>query len=414
MKTKMKIGLFGYGCVGQGFYKALNQSPNIDAEIKKIVVKDKYKERDLPQKYFTYQASDILIDTEINTVVELIDDADKAYDIVKSALSLGKHVVSANKKLIAEHLDELINLAKEKDVSFLYEASVCASIPIIRNLEDYFKSDEIKGFQGICNGTTNYILSRTNQGLTYDKALAEAQDLGFAETDPTLDVDGYDAKYKLIILLKHAFGVGTEPDEVFNCGIRHIQPEHVTFAENQGYKIKLFSFAQKIGEKVFGFVAPFLISPKHPNYHVENEFNAVNVDAKWSHQQLFLGKGAGSEPTASAVLSDVTALDEGYKYSYTQSNSETHNLFTNNFYLKIYLASQKQKHIEDIAFLITDKSYQSNDFYCKTGWVNFQHLKEIDFNKTPDLFFAVLPKEPKLSLDKVDKILSDEYELVSE
>ena len=187
-----------------------------------------------------------MIDTDINTVVELIDDADAAYDIVKSALNLSKHVVSANKKLIAEHLDELINLAKEKGVSFLYEASVCASIPIIRNLEDYFKSDEIKGFQGICNGTTNYILSRTNQGLTYDKALAEAQDLGFAESDPTLDVDGFDAKYKLIILLKHAFGVSTQPDEVFNCGIRNILPEHVAFADEENYKIKLFSFAQKI------------------------------------------------------------------------------------------------------------------------------------------------------------------------
>ena len=414
MKTKINIGLFGYGCVGQGFYKALKQSPNVNAEIKKIVVKDKYKERDLPQKYFTFQASDILIDTEINTVVELIDDADAAYDIVKSALNLGKHVVSANKKLIAEHLDELINLAKEKGVSFLYEASVCASIPIIRNLEDYFKSDEIKGFQGICNGTTNYILSRTNQGLTYDKALAEAQDLGFAESDPTLDVDGFDAKYKLIILLKHAFGVSTQPNEVFNCGIRNILTEHVAFADEENYKIKLFSFAQKIDEKVFGFVAPFLISPKHPNYHVENEFNAVNVNAKWSHEQLFLGKGAGSEPTASAVLSDVTALNDDYKYDYAQSNSETSNAFTNDFYLKIYLACQDQKHLEDIAFEITDKVHQSDDYYYKTGWVNFQNLKTIDFNKTPDLFFAVLPEEPKLSLKDVDEVLKEEYELSAE
>ena len=160
---------------------------------------------------------------------------------------------------------------------------------------------------------------------------------------------------------------------------------------------------KRLDNKVFGFVAPFLISPKHPNYQVENEFNAVNVNAKWSHEQLFLGKGAGSEPTASAVLSDVTALNEGYKYAYAQSNSETSNVFTNDFYLKIYLASQNRKHLEDIAFEITDKVYQSDDYYYKTGWVNFQNLKTIDFNKTPDLFFAVLPEEPKLSLKNVDE-----------
>jgi len=409
MKKKINIGLFGYGCVGQGFYKALKQSPNIDAEIKKIVVKDKYKERDLPQKHFTFQASDILIDTEINTVVELIDDADAAYNIVKSALHQGKHVVSANKKLIAEHLDELITLAQEKGVSFLYEASVCASIPIIRNLEDYFKSDEIKGFQGICNGTTNYILSRTNQGLTYKKALAEAQDLGFAESDPTLDVDGFDAKYKLIILLKHAFGVSSKPSEVFNCGIRHILPEHVAFANEQQFKIKLFSFAQKTNGKVLGFVAPFLISTQHAHYHVENEFNAVNVNARWSHEQLFLGKGAGSEPTASAVLSDVTALKTHYQYAYAQSHSEPTYVFTNDFYLKIYLASPNQKRLEDIPFEVIDEAHQSDDYYYKTGWVNFKQLNAIDFNKTPDLFFAVLPEEPKLSLKDVDNVFKDEY-----
>jgi len=414
MKTKINIGLFGYGCVGQGFYKALKQSPSTNAKITKIVVKDKYKERDLPQQCFTYQPSDILNDTEINTVVELIDDADAAYNIVKSALNQGKNVVSANKKLIAEHLEELITLAKENNLSFLYEASVCASIPIIRNFEDYFKSDDIIGFQGICNGTTNYILSRTKQGLTYDKALTEAQNLGYAETDPTLDVDGFDAKYKLIILLKHAFGISVKPDEVFNCGIRHILPEHVAFADELNYKLKLFSFAQKFEGKVFGFVAPFLISTQHPNYHVENEFNAVSVNARWSHQQLFLGKGAGSEPTASAVLSDVTALQGAYAYTYDQTKTVANDEFTNEFYLKIYLASNNQNRLEELPFESIDQAHQSNHYYYKTGWVNFKRLVTIDFNKTPDLFFAVLPEEPKLNLNDFDEILKKEYELSAE
>lgn len=408
MKKKMNIGLFGYGCVGHGFYKALKQSPNTNAEIKKIVVKDKYKDRDLPPKHFTYQASDILIDTEIDTVVELIDDVDAAYDIVKSALNQGKHVVSANKKLIAEHLDELIALAQNNRVSFLYEASVCASIPIIRNLEDYFRSDHIQGFQGICNGTTNYILTRTNQGLTYKKALQESQSLGYAESDPTLDVDGFDAKYKLIILLKHSFGISTKPEDVFNCGIRPILPEHIAYAEEQNSKIKFFSFAQKIDNKVFGFVAPFLISSEHPIFNVENEFNAVNVEAKFSHQQLFLGKGAGSEPTASAVLSDVSALGNDYKYSYAQSDVQDLN-FTNDFYLKIYLASPNQASLEQIPFIATETTHQSDAYHYKTGWVNFQDLFKIDFNKQQDLFFAVISLEFKLDFKALDKTIEEAY-----
>lgn len=388
-----KIGLFGYGCVGQGFNKLLEDSPDINAKITKIVVKNKYKKRDLPEDKFYFQPSDILIDNDIDTVVELIDDADAAYDIVKSALKMGKHVVSANKKMIAHNLNELVKIAKENEVSFLYEASVCASIPIIRNLENYFKSDIIEGFQGICNGTTNYILSQTSNGLTYEEALEEAQNLGFAESDPTLDVDGFDAKYKLGILLKHAFGTFIKPNKIFNCGIRHILPHHISFAEEYGCKIKLYSYAKKIDDKTIGFVAPFLVPKSHPNYNVENEFNAVNVNARFAHEQLFHGRGAGSVPTASAVLSDLLALQNGYHYKYKDGNATN---FTNDFYLKILLTSTDKKGLYEIEFEHIENISVEENYAFKIGWVHFKNLQTINFNTRKDLFFAVFGEDFKL------------------
>ena len=179
MSKKLNIGLFGFGCVGEGLYEVLNKSNLLNAEIKSIVVKSEGKERSLDSSFFSYDSDVILDDPEINTVVELIDDAEAAYAIVKKAFEKGKNVVSANKKLIAEHLEELIGIAKERNLSFLYEASVCASIPIIRNLEEYYNNDSLSGIQGICNGTTNYILTQTNYGKDYKTALKEAQDLGY-------------------------------------------------------------------------------------------------------------------------------------------------------------------------------------------------------------------------------------------
>jgi homoserine dehydrogenase len=212
MQHKINIGLFGYGVVGESLYHVLQHSKTIDATVKKICVKQKNKKRTLPKNIFTFNKEDIINDKEINLVVELIDDAEEAYDIVKKCLISKKAVVSGNKKMLAYHLDELIELQKKTETALLYDASACGSIPVIRNIEEYYDNDLLKSVTGILNGSSNFILSRIfNDGLDYQTALKQAQDLGFAESDPSLDVDGFDALYKLIIIATHALGTYVHP-----------------------------------------------------------------------------------------------------------------------------------------------------------------------------------------------------------
>lgn len=403
MRNKLTIGLFGYGVVGSGLYEVLNQSNLLDAYISRIVIKDPEKERNLPRERFSTDHKSILEDAEINVVVELIDDSEAAYNIVKAALSRGKHVVSANKKLIAENLDELILLAKENNVSFLYEASVAGSIPILRNLEEYYNNDTLSSVQGIVNGTTNYILTQANNGIGYSEALARAKQLGFAESDPTLDVDGFDSKFKLVLLIKHAFGIITETSDIFNYGIRNIKPADVAYASEKNYRIKLFSRAEKVGDKIVGFVAPHFIKNDHFAYQVDNEFNAVVVEASFSDKQLFIGKGAGSFPTASAVLSDISALQYGYQYEYKKSFQAEPTAFSDNFFLKIYIGSPYIEAIQEIPFYKIDEVFQSKDYNYQTGWVKFSELKQFNFNRQEELFFAVLP-EAFLSEEAFSKV----------
>jgi len=402
MKQRLNIGLFGFGCVGGGLYEVLNRSSLLNASIKTICIKDPDKKRNISDYILTPNRYDILDDEEINVVVELIDDAQAAYEIVSEAMRRGKHVVTANKKMVAEHLDELIELSKNNSVSFLYEASVCGSIPIIRNLEEYYNNDSLSSVVGICNGTTNYILTQTNLGLSFDQALQKAQELGFAESDPTMDIDGFDSKFKLLLLIKHAFGITVQPEDIVNTGIRNIQPEDLNFASEKGYRVKLFSRAQKVGKHVIGFVAPHFIPKDHFAYNVENEFNAVVVEALFSDKQLFLGKGAGSHPTASAVLSDVSALLYDYNYEYKKAQSINEIGFTNDFSLDIYLGAVNEESLKRIEFEEEYAFYKSNNHTYKTGRVKFSELAKIDFNKYKELFFAILP-EDNIQLSKNPK-----------
>lgn len=336
--SKLTIGLFGFGCVGQGLYNILERSQHESIGVKKIVVKNPEKDRPLPRQRFSFHPDDILKDGEINVVVELIDDADAAFAILKSALQNGKHVVTANKKMLAENLEEIVHLQRRYNRSVLYEAAVCGSIPIIRSLEEYYAHEEISSVEGIFNGSTNYILTRVlEERLSYAEALNEARRLGFAETDPTLDVEGLDPRYKLSIVLLHAFGVVISPERIPVSGITRMGREESEFAQKNSLSLRLCAHAVKQDDKVFAWVMPQFIPLSHHLAHTRLEYNAVQITGEFAGRQLLTGKGAGSMPTALAVLSDIIALQNNYRYPLTKRKSSKCPLFSTNISLNAWV-----------------------------------------------------------------------------
>lgn len=317
-RKTLNIGLFGFGCVGQGLYEVLEKTPTLQARIHRICVKDPNKDRSLPAERFTFEPSDILNDPNINTVVELIDDSEAAYELVRRALKNGKSVVSANKKMIAEHFEELITLQQESGSALLYEAAVCASIPIIRNLEEYYDNDLLEHIEGIVNGSTNYILTRTERDkISPQAALEQAQALGYAESNPVMDVEGYDAKFKLVLLLGHAFGTWVDPKTIFQVGIDRLGALELDYAREKSLKVKLVAVAQRqLSGQISALVMPKFVSADDPLFAVDDVFNGVKTKTQFSDAQFFAGRGAGAYPTASAVISDISALSYDYRYEY--------------------------------------------------------------------------------------------------
>lgn len=318
MKT-INIGLFGFGVVGEGIYQVLSQKPGLGCRIEKIVIKHPEKTRNAPSGLFSTRAEDILNNPSIDLVVELIDDAEAAYHIVTTAFAKGKSVISANKKMIAEHHETLIETARKHDVSFLYEASVCGSIPVIRNLEEYFDNDLINGVTGIINGSTNFILTQMAKNrLSYDEALALAREKGFAESDPSQDVEGRDAASKLQIIALHAFGKIVRTSDIIVKGITSVTPFDQAYAREKNYVIKLLATckAGEDGRLHELSVLPSFIPRGHALRLTDNEFNGVLIGGQLSDEQFLYGKGAGRYPTASAVLSDISAYRYQYRYEY--------------------------------------------------------------------------------------------------
>jgi homoserine dehydrogenase len=390
-QKKIKIGLFGFGCVGQGIFELLEQSKGINAEIVKIGVRNRDKKRTVSDDFITYNSTEILYNSEIDVIIELIDDAEAAYEIVTTAMREGKAVISANKKLIANHLEELLTLQKAYNVPFLYEASVCGSIPIIRNLEEYYNTDYLRSVETICNGTTNYILTKTaTEGLTYNQALKQAQNLGFAESDPTLDVQGFDAKFKLIILALHAFGIVLKPEEVLNYGIHHLNIADTVFATENNFKIKLLAKAYKIGEELVAYVAPHFVEKSHEFYNVDNEFNAVQVAAQFAEKQTFIGKGAGSHPTASAVLSDLAALRYDYQYEYKNiDQSRVCEIVYNPQTLhKVYFRYAKYSDLIGLNFSNITEHHEGSEINFIIGELTLENLIEVDLNSRENVFLT--------------------------
>ncbi|MCX8020894.1 MAG: homoserine dehydrogenase [Chitinophagaceae bacterium] len=374
------IGLFGFGVVGEGLYRILNQTPTLNASIKKVCIKNPNKKRNAPASLFTTNADEILNDPEINVVVEVINETDAAFRIVSTALRNGKDAVSANKKMIATYLPELLTIQQETGRSLLYEASACASIPIIRNLEEYYDNDLLQGLTAIVNGSTNYILTKMfDEQLGFKDALLQAQQLGFAEADPSLDIEGWDALYKWIILLLHAYGIVAKPEDILFTGIHQIHNNDAVVGREKQYEIRLIAQAKKLKTgKIAAFVLPQFVKPNEHLRFVKNEYNGTVLESSFSDKQFFYGKGAGSFPTASAVLSDLSALRYDYHYEHKKLRYQKPAELTDDFYLKVYVSFDDWNYIEKNDFLWIEEWHAENERKYLVGVIHAERLK----NKT--------------------------------
>ena len=308
----IKVAILGYGTVGSGVVEVLTTNAGIIAKRagQEVGVKYVLDLRDFPgdpiQSKVVHDFQIILDDPEVDIVVETMGGTKPAYEFVKKALLAGKSVCTSNKELVAAYGAELVHLAKSKSVNFLFEASVGGGIPVIRPLNQSLTADKILKINGLLNGTTNYILTKmAKEGSDFDVVLKEAQELGYAEKDPTADVEGYDACRKIAILTSLAYGKQVNYEEVYTEGITKITAEDFKYAEKLEAAIKIFGSSRKEGGKLYAMVAPQMIRRDNPLFAVEGVFNAICVTGNMLGDVMFYGKGAGKEATASAVVSDV-------------------------------------------------------------------------------------------------------------
>ncbi|RTL58858.1 MAG: homoserine dehydrogenase [Sphingobacteriales bacterium] len=409
---QLTIGLFGFGVVGEGLYKVLEKTPSLKATIKKVCIKNPEKKRNAPAELFTTDKNEILFDEEINVIVEVINESEAAFEIVSTAFKNGKAVVSASKKMIAEHLPEILQLQKETGLPFLCEAAACASIPVIRNLEEYYDNDLLHAIKGIINGSTNYILTKMFEDkLDFKQALLQAQQLGFAEADPTLDIDGWDALNKWCILLNHAYGIVASPQQIVFNGIQSIQLSDALVAKEKNYQIKLVAQAQKLQNgKVAAFVLPQFVKQEDHLAFVKNEYNGVVIESGFADKQFFYGKGAGSFPTASAVLSDISALRYDYKYEYKKLYHHVPGELTEDFYLKVYLSFDDWKYIPREKLEWIEEWHAEDDRKYLVGVLPFKELKNSTWWKENNTSLIVSP-EPIIEDVEIRKLKKKSLEL---
>ena len=316
----VKIALLGFGTVASGVPfllkengEKINQSAHSEIEVAKVLVKDEDEKNRLLAAgndfNFVTNVDDILSDQDITIVVELMGRIEPAKTFITRALEAGKHVVTANKDLLAVHGAELLEIAQANKVALYYEAAVAGGIPILRTLANSLASDKITRVLGVVNGTSNFMMTKmVEEGWSYDDALAEAQRLGFAESDPTNDVDGIDAAYKMVILSQFAFGMKVAFDDVAHKGIRNITPEDVAVAQDLGYVVKLVGSIEETPSGIAAEVTPTFLPKAHPLASVNGVMNAVFVESIGIGESMYYGPGAGQKPTATSVVADIVRI----------------------------------------------------------------------------------------------------------
>ena len=394
---QINIGLFGFGTVGKGLYDVLKKIQPENVSIVKVCVRNVAKHSaEAPELEFTSNADEIFTDSRINFIVELIDDAEAAYGIVKRALQAKIPVVSGNKKMLARHIQEMIQLQRDNDTALLYDASACGSIPVIRNLEEYYDNDLLISVKGILNGSSNFILSKIfNEGMNYAEALKLAQDLGFAESDPTLDIGGWDSLFKLIIITIHAFGVYVEPEQIFTFGIGNMNEHDIQFAHEKRRRVKLVGWAEKVDEdKLVLSVMPHLLSKQKYIYSVEDEFNGVVIKGLFYYKQFMFGQGAGGFPTGSAVLSDITAQLYDYRYQYKKLQSPHQLHFTNDYKVRIYYRYDSPATLNLLEFSTIHESYYSDTYKYVVGDIELSQLQaQAQSLRESNVFVCLYPED---------------------
>lgn len=308
----IKIAVLGYGTVGSGVVEVIQTNQEIiNKRIgEELDIKYVLDLREFPgtpvEKLVVHDFEQIVNDEEVKIVVEVMGGIEPAYTFVKKSLLAGKSVVTSNKALVAKHGAELLAIAKEKSINFLYEASVGGGIPIIRPLTSSLTGDVIEEITGILNGTTNYMMSKMyNENADYDAVLKEAQAMGYAERDPSADVEGHDACRKIAILSSIISGKLVDFEDIYTEGITKITLDDIQYAKAMGMKIKLLASCTRDGDKLCAIVAPHLVSKEHPLYNIEDVFNSIFVKGNMLGDSMFYGSGAGKLPTASAVVGDI-------------------------------------------------------------------------------------------------------------
>lgn len=323
----IKLGIVGLGTVGSGVVRLIQQHAqdyqrdlSCELEIHKVYARTLSKAEALGLAHLQAQSIDELVsDPQIDVVLELIGGTDDAYTLVKSALYAGKSVVSANKALLAAHGDELFALAADKGVALKFEAAVAGGIPIVGALLHSLRANKICTIAGIMNGTTNYILTRMAQeGLSFEEVLKDAQDLGYAEADPSADIDGFDAAHKIALLARVGFHSPIDMSQLSVEGIRSVSARDIEYAQSMGYAVKLLAIARRTPQGLDVRVHPTMIENSHPLARVDGVYNAVYVIGDAVQETMFLGPGAGSFPTASAVMGDVLELASAYERARAQ------------------------------------------------------------------------------------------------
>ena len=406
----MKVALLGIGTVGTGVYEIINEkkgnyfaNTREPVEIVKVLVRDQNKKRsvEIPEKLLTEDFQTILDDDEIEAVIAVMGGMKPEYDYLLSAMDHKKHVITANKAIVSEYFDVLVQKAKENGVQFLFEASVGGGIPVITSLRETMKINRISEIKGILNGTSNYILSKmSSEGRDFEEILAEAQEMGFAEADPSADIDGHDVSRKLSILSSIAFGSHIRDEEIFKRGIREVDIDDIDMVERLGYVLKYIAHSKLEGDCYGAAVEPALVHSKHIMSNVNEEFNIVSIHGNIIGELQFYGKGAGKDATANAVVGDLLYIihnkDRQEDLIFDQTLESTG---IKAFYGKHYLRVDVQDHsgFEEMIDLIDRYSkhkkmtVEKNRIYVMTEAMNAQTFKELADKikeKTDSLFYA--------------------------